>query len=156
MWHIDTDWRGEINGRQGHNAIKSRCSEWKTNGGNPKPRHQAEYLIAFFLLNRKSLASVRANSFYLSYFNKWRWGFPRGTNPPMTCDVGVLYNHSQREFFYPDLNFSPLAGTALKAPKAQVQQWCALFKKGAILIQMFPAYAVVQQTCPLIRIFHRA
>lgn len=85
-WHIDTDWRGERNGRQGHNSIKSRCSKWKTNGGNSKPRNQAEYLIAFLLLTIKSLASARANSFYLSYFSKRRWRIPKGTKPPMTCE----------------------------------------------------------------------
>lgn len=47
-WHGDTDWGGEINSRQGHNAIKSRCSKWKTNGGDSKPRNRAEHLIAFF------------------------------------------------------------------------------------------------------------
>lgn len=114
--------------------------------GNSRPMNQAEYLIAFFLLNVKTFgfgvgganlfcfptSVVRAEGTLWREQNLhdlWMLEFCIITLPPGNCSA-------------PTWTSPPLAPTALEAPGSSCSVPCVFSKDMAISFQISPAYAV--------------
>lgn len=104
---MDTDWHGEINGRQGHNAIKSRCSEWKINGVIQNPGlgwvfncfssfKYKEFWLQPGLIH--SICPTSASEADVSW---------REQNLPRPVNGWVLQNHLPRGILLPPLELLP-------------------------------------------------